>query len=293
MKLTPAERAALTRDLERIMQMQDELAEAGATAVERAYGEALTAAVVRLKRLVRGLQTDAEGRVIPSIAGVTSISPALVQRGAIAEVWREWVARLSSLLKLQADYGRRVGGGAGALWLGADQSAIEALVGLWDGAGEPSVGSLAQRFVTLTLDQQAKLSQMTTRHILGRLPQADFERAVELELERDRSAARRIIHDETLTLARTAHEIKARQLGLDHYRYSGPDDAVTRPFCRRLVGRVLSRDEIDRLDNGQTGQGSVIVTCGGYNCRHRWAAVSPDYYSPDEWASLRPPADDL
>lgn len=287
MPLSPAERAALTSDLERILETQDALVETSATAVERAYLETLGAVATRVKRLVRGLKTTPDGRIIPDLAAVTSISPTLLADNAPLQlIWREWTARLSTLLKLQADYGRRVGGGPGALWLGADRSALEALVGLWP-QGEALGSGMAGRFYAMTLEQRQRLAQLTTRHVLGRLPQDAFERIVDQELGRSGAAARRLIHDETLGFARAAHEIKARQLGLDYFRYSGPDDSVTRPFCRRLVARILSRAEVDALDNGQTGEGTALIACGGYNCRHRWAAVSEDFYSPEQWRALR------
>jgi hypothetical protein len=56
------------------------------------------------------------------------------------------------------------------------------------------------------------------------------------------------------------------------YLYLGPDDAITRPFCRQHVGKVYTRTAIDALDNGQLD--NVFLTGGGYNCRHQWMEVS-------------------
>lgn len=52
------------------------------------------------------------------------------------------------------------------------------------------------------------------------------------------------------------------------YRYSGPEDLKTRPFCESLLlsDKTWTRDEIDQMDNGQLP--NVFITCGGYNCRH-------------------------
>ena len=288
MALSAAERAALQLKLERIMETQDALAESSATAVERAYKDALGAAAGRLKRLVRGLKTDAQGRLIPDLGQVSSISPSLLRdQEPWRLIWSEWTQRLSGMLKLQADYGASIGAGPGALWLGADRSALQALVGLWP-EGEAATGTgLAGRFYALTLEQRQRLAHLTTRHALGRLPAATFEDVVDQELGRQGARARQLVHDETMGFARAAHELKAEQLGLKFYRYSGPDDQVTRPFCRKLVGLVLSRAEVDALDNGQTGAGTAMVACGGFNCRHRWAASSPDFYEDDEWLALR------
>lgn len=54
--------------------------------------------------------------------------------------------------------------------------------------------------------------------------------------------------------------------------YTGPNDALVRPFCRQHLGKVYTKDAIDALDNGQLP--NVFLTCGGYNCRHAFTAVS-------------------
>lgn len=54
------------------------------------------------------------------------------------------------------------------------------------------------------------------------------------------------------------------------YRYVGPDDLVTRPFCHDLLARTaetpLTRDQIDDLNNGQIP--NVWFSGGGWSCRH-------------------------
>ena len=61
--------------------------------------------------------------------------------------------------------------------------------------------------------------------------------------------------------------------GIEKFRYVGGVIKTTREFCRHLNGKILTRDQIDALDNGQTGTGSVLVSRGGWNCRHRWLPV--------------------
>jgi len=67
----------------------------------------------------------------------------------------------------------------------------------------------------------------------------------------------------------------AEDAGLDHYLYTGPKDGITRPFCRELIGLVVTKEQMRKLDNGQ-GLG-VLVYCGGYNCRHSWSPVSEGF----------------
>lgn len=54
------------------------------------------------------------------------------------------------------------------------------------------------------------------------------------------------------------------------FEYEGPDDKITRAFCHHLlqVKKVYTREQIDRMDNGQIPD--VFVSCGGFNCRHQW-----------------------
>lgn len=57
------------------------------------------------------------------------------------------------------------------------------------------------------------------------------------------------------------------------YRYEGPLDKLTRPFCIKLEkqsrgGKTWARKEIDQLANGQIP--NVFISGGGYRCRHQW-----------------------
>jgi hypothetical protein len=58
----------------------------------------------------------------------------------------------------------------------------------------------------------------------------------------------------------------------DVFAYMGPLDRKTRPFCYERVGKVFTLDEIDTMDNGQLP--NTFLTAGGYNCRHRFIAIS-------------------
>lgn len=87
------------------------------------------------------------------------------------------------------------------------------------------------------------------------------------------------------TYARTAHIKFAQDLAnneaeragiVENFLYVGPLDSETRPFCISKVGNIYSRKQIDAMRNGQNAEVSdVWSNRGGYNCRHRWVAVSP------------------
>lgn len=58
--------------------------------------------------------------------------------------------------------------------------------------------------------------------------------------------------------------------GAVRYRYEGPRDKLTRPFCLRMLrlDKPITREEIEGLDNGQIP--NPFISGGGYNCRHQW-----------------------
>lgn len=67
---------------------------------------------------------------------------------------------------------------------------------------------------------------------------------------------------------------KAESYGVDTFVYLGPLDKVTRPFCVAHVNKVYRKAEIEEMDNGQGLD--VMLYGGGYNCRHRWQAISEE-----------------
>jgi hypothetical protein len=63
----------------------------------------------------------------------------------------------------------------------------------------------------------------------------------------------------------------ATAYGIEKFKYLGPDDNITRPFCGRHLSEVKTIAEWNQLSNEQINP--VSVYRGGYNCRHRLVAV--------------------
>ena len=84
------------------------------------------------------------------------------------------------------------------------------------------------------------------------------------------------------TYARTLHRRFSRSInaamasenGYNKFLYVGPVDAKVRRSCQAWLYEIFTREEIDGLDNGQTGD--VMTDGGGYNCRHNWRALSDE-----------------
>jgi hypothetical protein len=58
--------------------------------------------------------------------------------------------------------------------------------------------------------------------------------------------------------------------GLCSFRYLGPNDRSTRPFCRSHVGHVYPLIEIKAMHNGAGRFDNPWIYGGGIRCRHRW-----------------------
>lgn len=75
---------------------------------------------------------------------------------------------------------------------------------------------------------------------------------------------------------RTVTYVQAKKIGIKKFLYIGPNDKITRPFCRAILTQksppIYTEEEIKGLDNGQGL--NVQQSAGGYNCRHEWSPVS-------------------
>lgn len=88
---------------------------------------------------------------------------------------------------------------------------------------------------------------------------------------------------------------KSKELGFNLMIYLGPDDSVTRDFCKDVLDGLLegferevpiyTLEEISQMDNEQDLD--VLTSGGGWNCRHQWRPISLEDaielgYEPEE-----------
>jgi hypothetical protein len=83
---------------------------------------------------------------------------------------------------------------------------------------------------------------------------------------------------------------KGAEAGLKFVKYQGSNIATTRDFCRlvrngkydKRKGGLFTIDEVKKLWNsrGWSGKksGNPLIVRGGYNCRHQWSFVNPNWY---------------
>ena len=97
----------------------------------------------------------------------------------------------------------------------------------------------------------------------------------------------------TFLMSQPQDAFKAGEAGLTHIKYFGDIIPTTRRICRNILGGVYKKRssnvftvaEVRRLWSQQSWDGKKpgdpLVVRGGYNCRHQWSYVSPDWYNED------------
>ena len=105
--------------------------------------------------------------------------------------------------------------------------------------------------------------------------------------------AGQILNDSLRDFDATLNFNKAKDAGLEYVKYYGDVIPTTRDHCRNMINGVYDKsgkniytiDEINRIWNstswsGKKG-GTPMVSRGGYNCRHQFSYVNPDWYEED------------
>ena len=103
--------------------------------------------------------------------------------------------------------------------------------------------------------------------------------------------ASQILNDSLREFDATLNFNKANDAGLTFVKYFGDVIPTTREICRDLINGVLNRrpsglftlDEVKNLwaSRSWSGKksGDPLFVRGGYNCRHQWSYVNPNWYN--------------
>ena len=96
-----------------------------------------------------------------------------------------------------------------------------------------------------------------------------------------RRYAGQIAHDSVMQFHGQFTVSKAKEAGLEHYRYTGTLVRDSRPFCQSMLNRVLTETEIRDIWNTQSwvgkSTGDPFIVRGGYRCRHTWIPTDPEW----------------
>ena len=108
--------------------------------------------------------------------------------------------------------------------------------------------------------------------------------------------AGQILNDSLRDFDATLNFNKSQEAGLTYVKYYGDVIPTTRDICRNVINGVYDKregglftiDEVEKLwaSRSWSGKksGNPLIVRGGYNCRHQWSYVNPDWY--DEQGEL-------
>ena len=120
--------------------------------------------------------------------------------------------------------------------------------------------------------------------------------AVDRAGENMKRYAGQILNDSLRDFDATLNFNKSKDAGLTYVKYYGDVIPTTREICRNVINGVYDKrkgglftiDEVKDLwaSRSWSGKksGNPLVVRGGYNCRHQWSYVNPDWY--DEQGEL-------
>ena len=102
--------------------------------------------------------------------------------------------------------------------------------------------------------------------------------------------AGQILNDSLRDFDATLNFNKSQDAGLTFVKYYGDVIPTTREICRNLISGVYDKrksglftvDEVNSLWTSRSWKGkksgNPLIVRGGYNCRHQWSYVNPDWY---------------
>lgn len=96
--------------------------------------------------------------------------------------------------------------------------------------------------------------------------------------------AKGFAHDAVLNFHNQVNVKKGEDLGMSHFLYYGNLIDTSRSFCITRAGKAYSKSQIMSWDDmGWKGKsGPALQERGGYNCRHSWRPVRPEWLKDEE-----------
>ena len=129
--------------------------------------------------------------------------------------------------------------------------------------------------------------------------QAEVDKSIQTlqsKFARDRAGenmkryAGQILNDSLRDFDATLNFNKSQDAGLTFVKYYGDVIPTTRDHCRNIINGVYNKrksglftvDEVRSLWTSRSWSGkksgNPLIVRGGYNCRHQWSYVNPDWY---------------
>ena len=146
----------------------------------------------------------------------------------------------------------------------------------------------ANRLISFIEDNKFKKSMQSSVDKAVQKLQTKFAR--DRAGENMKRYAGQILNDSLRDFDATLNFNKANDAGLTFVKYYGDVIPTTREICKNVVNGVYDKrpsglftiDEVNKLwaSRSWSGKkaGNPLVVRGGYNCRHQWSYVNPDWY---------------
>jgi hypothetical protein len=148
---------------------------------------------------------------------------------------------------------------------------------------------------------EVRLRKLDKRTLQGKALKNKLDKNIQTlqsKFARDRAGenmkryAGQILNDSLREFDATLNLAKSNDAGLTHAVYQGSNIPTTRDFCRlvrsgaydKRNGGLFTVDEVRKLwRRNWKGKkpGDPFIVRGGYNCRHQWSFVNPDWYDQD------------
>ena len=148
---------------------------------------------------------------------------------------------------------------------------------------------------------EVRLRKLDKRTVQGKALKNKLDKNIQTlqsKFARDRAGenmkryAGQILNDSLREFDATLNLAKSNDAGLTHVVYQGSNIPTTRDFCRlvrsgaydKRKGGLFTIDEVRKLwRRNWKGKkpGDPFIVRGGYNCRHQWSFVNPDWYDRD------------
>jgi len=146
----------------------------------------------------------------------------------------------------------------------------------------------AQKLIDFVNDNKFKASKKDQVNKAIQTLQSKF--ATDRAGENMKRYAGQILNDSLRDFDATLNFNKANDAGLTYVKYYGDVIPTTREICRNMINGVYNKresglftiDEVKQIwaSRSWSGKksGDPLVVRGGYNCRHQWSYVNPDWY---------------
>jgi hypothetical protein len=227
----------------------------------------LRAAEAEVRRIMRRLPLDADGERLDSAGSRNAQEVARQLRAAVADLRREVEGLAPRIAReaAQAESDRLGMTLEPRLQQQVDAIVRDRLAELTDSYGE--IADDMGRAVRIATTTGARLSTLESE-IAGKLALSQAQARTLIDTTAMGSAR--------LVFVQDVEDASERAGTPMVFVFLGPLDSITRPFCRdihtKATGQAYSSAALAAMDNGQIGP--VSAYAGGYNCRHRWVAIT-------------------